>query len=505
MSHHTPGSRWAARVIAVLLALITILLFLTLGDRLAPHEKPVVDGEPVASEPSGVRPNVVIFLIDTLRADRLGVYGHDKATSPHIDALAREGITYKNAYAPAPWTLPTVVSLFTSTFPCEHGVLVDGQRAAKSFVTLAQRLQSAGYATASFHANPYAGAMSGMDAGFDQASLVQAVDGAMVDQWLEQTQEERPFFLYIHNVEPHDPYIAPRRLIEQFGSVTPEQCLEIGRRFLTYRALTRVDFAQGRPLGTTDNTDEQIQAMKRIDEFKREIDILYDAAVRHADERVGEVVNVLKARGLWEDTLFFLVADHGEELGDHGGWQHDQSVYEELVHVPLIMRKPHSVQGGRTVAAVVSLVDIMPTMLDLTGVGGGCVECSGSSLPSTATAPAGAAESEITIPAMRWNIKKYFRPYKEQRGDINVVVRRGAWKGVFNAEPRTLELYDLTADPLEQRNVAGQHESLVAAFRLEARQWFDACTRRARAVDDPDAGTLDQAQLERLRSLGYIE
>jgi len=502
MSHHAPGGLWAARIIAVLLALITLLVAWSLAHKADPADD---REEPAAAvEAAPPAPNVVIFLIDTLRADRLGAYGHTKATSPHIDALAREGLLFEQAYAPAPWTLPTVVSLFTSTFPCEHGVLVDGQRAAPSMVTLALRLKSAGFVTASFHANPYAGPASGMDAGFDDVELVEAVTGAMVEEWLA-TCGDKPFFLYIHNIEPHDPFVAPQRLIEQFGEVSPEQCREIGTRLLDYRTLTRVDFKLGNPLGTTDNTEEQVAALERIAEFRSEIDVLYDAAVRFSDERVGQVVHALKQYGFWDNTLFLLLADHGEELGEHGGWQHDQSVYEELVHVPLIVRRPRSVGAGGRINSVVSLVDVMPTILDFAGLTEGCSNCSGVSLRPFWSAVPVRDETTVSIPSMRWNRKKYFRPHKERRGDLNVVVRMGEWKGIFNAESRTLELYDLGEDGREQRDLAAQHPELVEAFRLDAREWLNACAERAKGNAAPLTGTLNEAQLERLKSLGYVE
>lgn len=504
MPKHPPDSPWSVTVIALLLGLITALLAWTLAVR---DDKPRSETHdpPVAAITSPPRPpNVVIFLIDTLRADRLGAYGYGKPTSPHIDELARTSVVFENAYAPAPWTLPSVVSLFTSTFPCEHGVLADGQRARTDHATLAQRLKTRGYTTASFHANPYAGKASGMDAGFDRADLVPVVDGPLVDEWLD-TLDEEPFFLYIHNLEPHDPYRAPRRLIDRFGRVPEETCVEIGGRLLSYRKLTRVDFAAGHALGTTDNTQDQITAMDRIAEYAAELNTLYDAAVRDADEKVGRVIAVLKRRNQWENTLFLLLSDHGEEFGDHGRWQHDQSVYEELVRVPLIVHRPGPQEGPTRVAGVASLVDVMPTILDLVGAEDACADCAGTSLRGHWTVESDRGGPRLAIPTMRWNTKKYFRPHKETRGDLNVVVRLGEWKAIFNAEPRTLELYDLGEDAGERRDLAADHPALVEMMQLEAREWIDACRTRAEGRAVPIEGYLDERQRERLRTLGYME
>ena len=162
------------------------------------------------------RVNVVVFVIDTLRADRLGVYGHSRPTSPSIDALGADGVVFDHAYAPAPWTLPSVASLMTSTFPCEHGLIVDGDRIGGEVALLAQRMRAAKYATASFHANPYAGRMTGLERGFETSELRGNTGAVRVEEWLDGIQDA-PFFLYIHNMEPHDPYRAPDSVVEAIG------------------------------------------------------------------------------------------------------------------------------------------------------------------------------------------------------------------------------------------------------------------------------------------------
>jgi arylsulfatase A-like enzyme len=452
----------------------------------------------------GATPNVVIFLIDTLRADRVGAYGYDRPTTPHLDALAAVGVVFEQCNAPAPWTLPSVVSLLTSTFPCEHGVLVDGQRVGESHRPLAARLKEVGFATASFYANAYAGPMSGLDRGCDVAQGMRYVDGQAIDQWFEG-RPGSPFYLYVHNIEPHNPYMAPDRLVSHFGSVSAETRQLVMQRYLDYRKLTRHDYSAKLPVGTTDNTAEQAEAMRLLDELKDEIEVMYDAVVRHADERVGSVIEVLRRRRVWDNTLLVVTADHGEELADHGGWQHDQSVYEELVRVPLIVRFPGDRFAGRRVQGVVSQVDLTPTILDAVGRPELASGCRGTSLLPLLDGGAQRDFDDLAITALRINRKKYYRPYKETRGDFNVVIREGGFKGIWNVETQTFELYDLAVDPLEQVDLAEGSGDRTASMQRFARAWLDACTGPEAGQTPVHPEELDEESLENLRSLGYVE
>ena len=503
----------ASRFVFVGLLLVAVALFIVAGWlAFAPADRAGVNADAAGVQATAddaaakpTYPNVVIFLIDTLRADRVGVYGYDKPTTPRLDALVAESVIFEQCSAPAPWTLPSVVSLLTSTFACEHRVVVDGQRIAPSLEPLAARLKEAGYATASFLANAYAGPMSGLDRGYDTCQSVRFVDGKLVDAWLNTVPADRPFHLYLHNIEPHNPYNAPARLLQQFGDVSDDTKGLVRERYLGYRKLTRADFAARRPIGTTDNTAEQAEAMRRLDALKQEIDILYDAVVRHADERLGSVIDVLKRRGLWDNTLFVATADHGEELGEHGGWQHDHSVCEEMIRVPLIVHFPGGRFAGRRVGDVVSLVDVMPTVFEFMGRSEWATGCRGVNLLPAVEGrrlPEGAG---YRLTSIRINRKKYYRPYKQTRGDLNLVIRRDGYKGIWNAELQTLELYDLKADPFERSDLADQHADLAGSMQRFARAWLQGCGVGAAEQPAVRPEDLDDETLENLRSLGYVE
>ena len=450
--------------------------------------------------------NVVIFVIDTLRADRLNTYGYDrKTTSPNIDALAKEGVLFERACAPAPWTLPSVASLITSRFPCEHAVLSTRQRFGPGVQTLPERLKQLGFTTIGLWANAIVGPGLGFDRGYDFYRESLTNEGRQVSV-ARRMYPGRPFFLYVHNIEPHNPeFFAPPHTAG-FRDVSKSVRQQIGEHYRQYRTATWLDFEEGRTAGTTEVTaiqDEHVRGLVALLETYSE---LYDACVRLADRRVGSVIQTLKDRGEWDNTLFILVSDHGEEMHEHGGWSHDQSVYEELLHVPLIIRFPHGRHAGQRVKDLVSLVDVMPTVFDALGKPELATDARGSSLIPLIEGKVFRDNLCFYVPSVRHNVMSYYRPWKEQRGDINVVVRRGVWKGIWNVEHDTFELYDLCSDAGEHSNVAPQHGELVAAMREYAGTWYEDCADPARGEGlVTEAGELDEQTLRNLRALGYVD
>lgn len=442
--------------------------------------------------------HVVFFLIDTLRADTLGAYGNPSGHTPHLDALAAESVVFEAASAAAPWTLPSVASLMTSTFPCEHGLLVDGDRLPESISPLAERLRANGFGTLNLHANPYAGEMSGLDRGFDYHRQGLDASGRSVERALDRTSASR-LFLYVHNTGPHDPYHETELGPEAGLSV--EERKTINRQLQQLRRLGRADFTKQRPIGTTDNSKLQRRLMARLDKKKADLLALYAKDVAGADARLGGVIAALKERDIFENALFVLVSDHGEEFGEHGGWQHDQSAYEELLHVPLMIRFPAARFAGTRVEESVSLVDVIPTLADLLEQPDLVTGARGRSLLPLVE---GRAEVEkIRITGMRDNRKKFYRPAHEARGAVNIVARRGSWKSIWNVDTESIELYDLAADPQERTNLASEQPATAAEFREASGRWREAC----RPAEAPQAAPLplDPKAAARLRALGYAD
>ncbi|RMF83665.1 MAG: hypothetical protein D6744_04275, partial [Planctomycetota bacterium] len=453
--------------------------------------------------------NVVMFLIDTLRADRVGCYGYDKPTSPAMDALAAEGVLFTRAQAPAPWTCPSIPSIFTSTFLCEHGITTELKRLSPKIKTLAERFKQIDYHTASYFINTFAGPTTGMDRGFDIAVLQPHgrffVDGRVTDEWAQQRPADKPFFLYVHNIEPHNPFRAPRVLVPLFGNVDPAVQNLIGQLVAgRYRPNLRPDWdvrrgGMVRPLGTTDREAILAAAVAELDKHLAAHSVLYDAVVREADQRLASVIASLKRNNLWDDTLFIVLADHGEELSEHGDYLHSQSVYEELSAVPLIIRFPGNEYAGRVVEDVVTLVDVLPTIFDYLGrpdLSDGARGRSLMPLVRGERRPPG----EFVVTTVRENIIKYRKRWDELRGNINIAVytRDGRWKGIWNVERDTFEIYDHENDPTDLVNVCDEHPELRDAMYQFVREWYASCGGEAISQE-----SVSDESLRVLEALGY--
>jgi hypothetical protein len=207
---------------------------------------------------------VVIYLVDTLRADRLGFYGYPRPTSPELDALATESVVFEQAYAPAPWTLPSVASLITSTFSCENG-MTERKKLNPALKTLAERLGAAGYFTGGVYHNIWIGPLTDLDRGYEIFNY-RVLEK---DQWLSDIGklldqvDDRPFLTYLHTMEPHDPYVVPYPYISPLGHVSLDDRIRFKGLFDQLVKLRQADWIAERPIGTTDNTEQQKQAMDR--------------------------------------------------------------------------------------------------------------------------------------------------------------------------------------------------------------------------------------------------
>ncbi|HXV76368.1 MAG TPA: sulfatase-like hydrolase/transferase [Candidatus Polarisedimenticolaceae bacterium] len=395
--------------------------------------------------PGGPPPDILLVTLDATRADRLGCYGHAPAATPAIDALAGAGVRFDRAYAQAPLTLPSHVSLLTGTYPAVHGVRVDAQgRVPEGVETLAERLAEAGWETAAFVSSFDLGAAFGLDRGFDlfdsisgdgsQPTRIAAdrpadatTDAALA--WLE-ARGDRPFFAWLHYNDAHWPYNPPAEL-------------------------------------TADGADP------------------YDGEIAFVDRQLARVVAWLESTGRLERTLIVVAADHGESLDDHGEPRHGLFVYDATVRVPLIVRWPARLPAGLVVDEPVALIDVLPTILDLTGLGIG-EQVDGRSLRPAFDGKLEAAdvvgESHLAEIGYGW-------------APLAFLVRGGK-KFIDAPVP---ELYDLEDDPGELRNLApalpGETVAMrEALFRIESRMTPLA----------PHAAAADPETRARLESLGYL-
>lgn len=414
---------------------------------------------PNAPLPQGV----VLISIDTLRADRLGIYGAAADASPNLDALAQESVVFEQAYAAAPSTLPSHASLFTGQTPNRHGAFFARRSALpESATTLAESFLAAGWRTGAFHNGAQMAPIWGLWQGFESYERVrrnrtEALAGQGLE-WLDQGPEE-PFFLFLHTYHVHAPYEPEPNDLAPLAD--PAYDGRIGDS-ISIRALEAHNEAQ-------DLRPEDV----------RHIDALYRAGIRAMDRQLGELVETLRHDGRLDQMLLIVLADHGEELGDrtHTGW-HAHTLYEELLRVPLIIRFPGAWRGGTRIPAPVSLIDIAPTLQDLMGFTRPA-SVDGQSLLPLILDPS-ASPSRAHVVAVR----------DEEGPEPLTAVRRGRFKLIGTA------LYDLEADPGETTDVAAAHPEIVA----ELRTLLTAPASRA----DGTAVEVDPETAAELDALGYL-
>ena len=433
-------------------------------------------------DPETPRPNVLLLVIDTLRADHLGTYGYGRDTSPRIDQLASEGTTYENAIASASWTLPSHASIFTGLFPKDHGTHAENFTLDARFDTLAERLRKDGYRTGGFSNNVWTNDTSGLKQGFDefqelfqhQQARVEGVSkddldadmgGRLTNQsvfdWVDGLpKDDRPFFVFINFFEPHLPYRPTRPFDQHFlpEGVRPHNVQRL-RSFYSpreYGYILRLPFMEVKP---------------------RELEILtslYDAEIAYTDSIVAGLLDGLKERGLLDDTLVVVTSDHGEHLGENHMLSHKMSVYDPLLHVPLVLWNPKLLPTPQRIRRPVQNHDLFGTVLELAGVRHHSAvlpleepkEGSGQGERETLTF----AQIAYPTPFLE-NIAKSMPAGNTKPLERALETVRGPRYKLIAGSDGSLELYDLVDDPLESKNLASEKPDVVAKLKGYLEQW----------------------------------
>ncbi|MEE3330549.1 MAG: sulfatase [Myxococcota bacterium] len=462
------------------------------------------------------RPNVVLIVLDTQRADYIGAYGHDGGLTPNLDALATESTVFEECFTTAGWTIPAHASLFTGLYPQSHGASWEEHRYLDDrFETLAEGLASAGYATAAFVANPYL-KLANLDQGFDHFQEIGAtykrlkvrpklerlglparfvdhgaVDGAgRVADFLKRRAPSttRPLFLFVNLLEPHWPYFPPLKdRIDILGLEGSIAATEQSRSFYGPNSMGS---------GLTD------------DRTKASIRGLYAAAVQHQDREFARLLAAIDASLPSGDTLLIVTNDHGENLGEAGRWDHVFAINDHLVRAPVIVRHPAFDPGAR-IAGLCSQVDIPATVADVVG----------------GFEPRDAKDARTLVPAHFVPRKHVFvagDPYLghfERMGTAagfqtdsarwNATLRSARDERFKYLESSTGDstLFDLAADPDETTDVSEQNPGRVTSLRAALRDWEAGITAY---LPDPAASSeekhrIDEEDLTRLNKLGYSD
>lgn len=460
------------------------------------------------------RPNVLVYMIDTLRGDHTSLYGYGRDTTPFLKKLGAQGLVFEDCQAQATWTKPSTASLMTSLYSFTHGINLDSDTIPKGATTLAEQLRGAGYVTASVVANPFAGRLTGLQRGFDYMSewpVVQrrrtdaedrATDSAALNKvvfpWLEQHRDE-PFFLYAHATDPHAPYRPPAGFEEKFAN--PADTPEFNRNYVKLR--DKAQYGGGTVISRALCAKSGVNPDRFI---HRAID-RYDGEVLHNDWSLEQLVDKLKQIGVLDNTLIVVVSDHGEEFWEHGWTAHGHSLYQELTHGVFLMWNPKLIPTARRVAEPVQLIDVMPTVLDLLGL----------KIPDVVQGQSLAPFAKGQLFQRRGPVmmSRYAHPHAKPNGFVpenrtdTVALLDGGWKLIYRDKAKEVgmnkvELYDRRTDRGEAKNVAGEHPQEVSRMMTEIGKWLDAEKQIKSFLGRGAKATMDQKTLEQLRSLGYI-
>jgi arylsulfatase A-like enzyme len=447
---------------------------------------------PVASLPA-TAPNVLVIVVDALRADALGAYGAPRVKTPHVDRLAAEGVRYAHAFAQASWTRPSIATILTGLYPSSHGAVRKADALADGVVTLGEAMAAGGYRTAGFPNDVDVSSRFNFQQGFgefhylapsrffwasEEATRLGLYDllrvvrerflsrsldvhvyyqpaevvTARLLEWLNGVPQGQRFFLYAHYMDPHEPYMVHPFNGEGYARVTlPHPSPDMAGKLRT----------------------------------------VYEGEIGYLDEHLGVLFEDLRRRGLYDDTLIVLTADHGEEFHEHGGWWHGATLYDEQTHVPLVIKPARGGAAGRVEEGLVASIDVVPTVLTAAGL----------PIPPTVQGhrlplDGGAAPARDTV-------------FSEEdfAGNVLQALRAREWKLVTanGGNPRGLPevgLFDLARDAGEQTNLAASSPARVEELRaalgrkvIEARAHAGAATQT----------NVDDATRDRLKALGYME
>jgi len=427
--------------------------------------------------------NVILITVDTLRADHLGVYGYRRNTSPHLDRFAKEGILFRQAFAHAPSTNPSLSSLMTSHYPHETTVLHVFNVLPQGVVTMAEILKEAGYRTAAIISHFTLRRGSGFEQGFDMyddqmgdsvpvrhdlsaSKLYLRVERVAPKTtraaltWLEGHAKKQPFFLWVHYDDPHGPYTPPAPYSTIF--VEPST-----------GGTTRL------PINGDGSGKGGIPLPQQLGAHRDPAYYIaqYDGEIRFLDDALGVLLQKIQELGLFDNTLLIFTADHGEGMGEHNYYfDHPEFLYNGLIQVPLILWVP-GFAGGKEVRVPVAHVDVVPTILDIVGI-----KVSQPFRGQSLLTPR--EEREVFAEAYREG-SKYALIFKGMKL---------IWSGVY------YELYDLRNDAAEVANLMGKGMDETLFARLDAIRNQDALN-----IGSPLVWALDAELRKQLRALGYIQ
>jgi arylsulfatase A-like enzyme len=469
----------------------------------------------------GKAPQVVVLMQgDTLRTDHLDAYGYERKTAPTLTRLAQEGQLFLNAITQTSWTKAATPSIHASLYPTTHGVHAIPDRLPASVTTIAEAYRAAGYATLSYSSVAFTGQLTNLHQGFEEVHEVESSIGRAgpkgaktsreyVDRltaWIDE-HPDIPLFVYLHVFDPHSPY-EPNPPYDTMWA-DPAQRDAYQQHLDGLKKFVADAFLAGRGMATR---EELVKGGVDPEAFLRFSKDWYDGSIRGMDAELARLVERLEEKGLRERSLIAFFADHGEEFHDHGRMWHGHTVYGEMIRVPLVLWGPGRIPSGGRVEETVELIDVMPTLLQATGLAVP-KEAQGIPLQPLWEAPAGSRGSALA--ASGWAARPAIAEKQPMSKDgfpnsaQSYAIVDGKWKLIHNVvrapgHPE-FELFEFHADPRDQKNLAAENPQTVQKLARSLASWREGA-ERARVKPDTEAiKNMSAEQLEQLRALGYIK
>ncbi len=428
--------------------------------------------------------NVIVVLIDTQRARSLKAFNPSaREQTPAIDAIAKEGAVLEATQAPENWTKPSTASVLTGLYPATHGAKTDGAMLSSGATLMGETFKAAGFKTAGYIANGYVSDKFGFDQGWDKyTNYIREKKSTKAENvfkdagdWIEKNKDKR-FFAYIHTIDPHVPYDPPEEFLnlyakgEYSGPISPRK------------------------------TPDQLEQAKRVppkmvldDADKQRLKDLYSGLVSYHDHFLGLFVQRMKKLGVWDDSIFVITADHGEEMNEHNSWGHGHTVYQDLLWIPYVVRFPGVVPPGTRIKQATSSQSIFATVAEAAGV----------QAPNTLESPSllswlrGGAQQPMPVA---------FSDFLDDRR----VIRSGRWKFILRGLNMTF--FDLQSDPTEQKELdRGKYPIAARYTTIMLGQFLGARDRRVWLKGEQGQGTklekqnanIDQTLRDQLKAIGY--
>ncbi len=458
------------------------------------------------------RPNVVLISVDTLRADALKCYGNEKTDTNNIDSVAAQGIRFQNAYSQAPWTLTSIGSFMTGLYPTVNGLNKPLLRLDSNRETIAKAFRNAGYNTVAVATNGWNKQNFGMDLGFEnynyqgdamwilsfnhslwnrmfifistkifksnvmysaynpnEAKVVTDISIKKLEEYKDSN-----FFMWIHYLDPHDPYTPPREYQKKFSKGYKGRYMTSSGRVNGFRTGIMLE-----------------------EKDKAQIENLYLAEVEYTDREIGRIIDTLDRLNLGENTIVALIADHGEEFWEHNGVTHGHCLHWHQLHIPFILRWKGNIEP-KVIEDRVALLDLKPTLLSLCGIQAGEI-MQGFDLSSVIRNGDEDLKLKLKERDLYAEALIYFEEQKSVYDDN--------YKYVYSEVTHKEELYDLKNDPLEKMNIIASEEELAQKYRDSVGEWRTVSENIAGTLPKEDADStshLDEETLQQLRALGYI-